>query len=198
VADGRPVSVRGVGAVEIKIRRAAGSKESHTVCLENVLHIPEWICNVVSDVCFQPEAAFEHTWTQFGVNFFEHEDQKFRPWGYTENFRGLDRIVLSKHHKGRSPMLEDIDREVFSINLTWPQSQKDKWDELLCAYKKKAASRRIEDDTRTKNFEDARIMRQDIKSNLVDGTRWKLMPMSAANMKKHSKVHTLEATPSSR
>ena len=25
-------------------------------------------------------------------------------------------------------MLEDKDREVFSVNLTWPQAQRDKWD----------------------------------------------------------------------
>ena len=25
-------------------------------------------------------------------------------------------------------MLEDKDREVFSVNLTWPQGQRDKWD----------------------------------------------------------------------
>jgi hypothetical protein len=27
----------------------------------------------------------------------------------------------------RSPMLEDKDREVFSVNLTWPQSQRDRY-----------------------------------------------------------------------
>lgn len=28
-------------------------------------------------------------------------------------------------------MLDDKEREVFSVNVTWPQSQRDKWDKLV-------------------------------------------------------------------
>ena len=133
VADQSPVKVRGIGTVELKIRRQPGSKESHTIILENVLHVPKWICNVFSDIYFTPINAFEHTWTDFGVSFLRKEDGKLKYWGFTEGFLGLERLVLAKKTRGRSPMLEDQDREVFSVSLAWPQAQRDKWEAQLTA-----------------------------------------------------------------
>lgn len=131
VADQRQVTVKGIGTVELKVRRQAGSKDTHRVILENVLHIPTWLCNIMSDVHFVPAPDFEHNWSEFGVNFQQQKDGKWKPWGYTENFCGLDKIVLAKYTHGRSPMLEDKDREVFSVNITWPQHQRDKFGMLL-------------------------------------------------------------------
>lgn len=142
VADQSPVKVRGIGTVELKIRRQPGSKENHTITLENVLHVPKWICNVFSDIYFEPINTFEHTWTDFGVSFLKKEDGQLKYWGFTEGFLGLERLVLAKKMRGRSPMLEDQDREVFSVNLTWPQGQQDKWDAQLAAEEKKREERR--------------------------------------------------------
>ena len=36
-------------------------------------------------------------------------------------------------------MLEDKDREVFSVSVTWPQSQRDKWDILIAEEVKREA-----------------------------------------------------------
>ncbi|RMD43251.1 hypothetical protein DV735_g1841, partial [Chaetothyriales sp. CBS 134920] len=130
VAEQRAVVVKGIGTVELEIRRRRGSKESHTIMLENVLYIPSWLCNIVSDVFFVPIHAYDHEWTGFDVSFRHKDGDTWRPWGYTENFCGLHRLVLSRRPRGRSPMLEDRDREVFSINVIWPQSQRDKWDGL--------------------------------------------------------------------
>lgn len=141
VADQTPVKVRGVGTIELKIRRQPGTKESHTITLENVLHVPKWICNVFSDVYFEPTDVFEHTWTDFGVSFLKKEDGYLKYWGFTEGFLGLERVVLAKKIRGRSPMLEDHDREVFSINLTWPQGQRDKWEAQLAADEQKRQAR---------------------------------------------------------
>jgi hypothetical protein len=41
VPDGTPVKVRGIGTVELKIRRQPSNKESHYITLENVLHVPK-------------------------------------------------------------------------------------------------------------------------------------------------------------
>ncbi|EXJ91675.1 hypothetical protein A1O3_00225 [Capronia epimyces CBS 606.96] len=188
VADQRQVTVRGIGTVEIKIRRAPGAKDSHTVCLENVLHVPDWICNIVSDVCFIP-ANYEHSWTEFGVNFFVREKAGMRPWGYTENFCGLDRLVLSRNVQGRSPMLEDADREVFSVSLTWPPSQRDKWNDYMAEEAAQDAKRggmgskkkKAEDDTRE------RRLKREVKSDLVESSQWKLVPDVTATMKKQWK-----------
>lgn len=188
VADQRQVSVRGIGIVEIKIRRAPGARESHTVCLENVLHVPDWISNIVSDVCFDPVNKYEHTWTEFGVNFFVREKDSLRPWGYTENFCGLDRLVLSRNVHGRSPMLEDPDREVFSVSLTWPQSQREKWDDLLAQILWQEAER-LEKGNRKKKVEDEpRGLKRDVKSGgLMESSKWKLMPDVTTTMKKQWK-----------
>lgn len=131
IADQRQVSVKGISTVELKIRRQAGSKDIHKVVLEDVLHVPGWLCNILSDVHFFPARDFEHDWNEFGVRFQQRKEDKWKPWGYTENFCGLDRVVLGKHMQGRSPMLEDKDREVFSVNVTWPQHQRDKYGMLL-------------------------------------------------------------------
>lgn len=139
IADQRQVAVKGVGTVELKIRRHSGSKESHRILLQNVLHVPGWFCNIVSDVQFFPARQFEHEWTDFGVNFHYNDGEKWRPWGYTENFCGLDKLVLSRNLQGRSPMLEDRDREVFSINVMWPQGQRGRWDELIAQEERKEA-----------------------------------------------------------
>ena len=136
VADQSPVKVRGIGTVELKIRRQPGSKESHTIVLQNVLHVPKWMCNVFSDIYFTPINAFEHTWTDFGVSFLRKEDGQLKYWGFTEGFLGLERLVLAKKTRGRSPMLEDHDREVFSVNLSWPQAQRDKWEAQLAEEEK--------------------------------------------------------------
>ena len=129
VADQRQVPVFGVGTVVLNIRRQPGSKDSHNVKLENVLHVPNWMCNVLSDIYFTPITEYEHTWTDFGVSFMKRQvDGSLRYWGFTEEFCGLERLVLAKELRGRSPMLEDKDREVYSVNVTWPQGQRDKWE----------------------------------------------------------------------
>lgn len=172
VSDQRQISVRGVGTVELKLKREAGSRDNHTIILDNVLHVPDWLCNVFSDVYFLPAASYEHAWTEFGVSFFVHQKESFKPWGYTENFCGLDRLVLSKNHQGRSPMLEDADREIFSVSLTWPQGQKDKWDGFIAGEMKKEA-RRIEKDPKKESKEERKVFRRESKSALVESTKWR-------------------------
>lgn len=130
IADQRQVPAKGIGTVEIKIKRQPGSKDSNKVVLENVLHIPSWLCNIVSDV-YMPVQDFEHNWSEFGINFQQRKDGKWKPWGYTEGFCGLERLVLYKDMQGRSPMLEDKDREVFSVNVSWPQHQRTKWTMMI-------------------------------------------------------------------
>ncbi|KIW54251.1 hypothetical protein PV05_06620 [Exophiala xenobiotica] len=176
IADQSQVTVRGIGTVEIKIRRAPGNKESHTIRLENVLHVPDWMCNIMSDICFLPEMNYEHTWTEFGVNFFVRENGKFRPWGYTENFCGLDRLILSRRKQGRSPMLEDPDREVFSVSVTWPQSQQDKWTNYLAEEMRFEAGRIGHTSRKQKADEEARVGKREAKSVMVEPSKWKLMP----------------------
>ena len=133
VSGQHPVSVRGIGSVDLKIRCKPNSHQSRIIHLENVLYVPGWTCNIFSDVYFDSshDHNYEHKWTQHGISFTKRMNVKVKPWGYTESFCGLDRLVLSRKPNGRSPMLEDKEREVWSVNLNWPQSQRDKWDEVV-------------------------------------------------------------------
>ncbi|KAK5937229.1 hypothetical protein PMZ80_010529 [Knufia obscura] len=132
VAGQHQVSIRGIGSVDLKIRCKPNSHQSRVIHLENVLYVPSWTCNIFSDIYFNPSSGydFEHKWTKNGVCFTKRMEGKVKAWGYTESFCGLDRLVLSRKPHGRSPMLEDKDREVWSVNLNWPLSQRDKWDEF--------------------------------------------------------------------
>lgn len=142
IADQRQVPAKGIGTVELKIKRQPGSKESHKVVLENVLYVPNWLCNIISDAHFTPAQDFEHNWSEFGFYFQQRKDDKWRPWGYTEAFCGLERLVLYKDLAGRSPMLEDEDREVYSVNVSWPQHQRTKWTAMVEEEEQKLARQR--------------------------------------------------------
>jgi hypothetical protein len=91
------------------------------------------MCNIFSDVYFENvgHTEFEHTWGREGVQFMRRKEAKWRSWGFTEDFCGLEKLVLSKPVMGRSPMLEDPQREVFSVNVNWPMGQMDRWDGLV-------------------------------------------------------------------
>lgn len=130
VSGSNEVPVRGIGNVELKIRCKPSSNQSRTLILENVLYVPSWVCNIISDVYFASDISFDYVWTKTGLQFTKKVDDKLKPWGYTETFAGLDRLILSRRLPGRSPMREDRDREIWSINLNWPQSQRDKWNVL--------------------------------------------------------------------
>ena len=170
VGEQKQVSVKGIGTVDLKIRRQPGSKESHIISLDKVLHIPSWLCNILSDIYFTPPTAFEHKWDEFGVKFCAKTSDGSQPWGFTENFCGLDKIVLSRNLQGRSPMLDDPEREVFAVNVSWPQSQRDKWNAILAKSEKKEAQLHEARMLRKQKSAEELMLAKDIKSGLSDMT----------------------------
>ena len=133
VSGQRQVPVKGVGSVAVNLRCLPGSNDAHTVVLENVLHVPSWICNIFSDIYFLGQPLFEHTWTDKGVQFMRkaEDGSTLKPWGYTTDFFGLEKLAVAGPSSGRSPMMEDKDREIFSVNLNWPQGQRDHWEAFV-------------------------------------------------------------------
>jgi hypothetical protein len=74
----------------------------------------------------------------FGISFTQKTNEGItRQLGFTEGFYGLERPVLEKEVRGRSPMLDDKDREVFLVNVTGPQGQRDRYEAHLKAKAKK-------------------------------------------------------------
>ena len=136
--------MKGIGSVDLDLRRKKGSRQCHTITLKNALHIPTWMCNVFSDVYFEGENGdFEHSWGKEGVQFMKRKDEgKLRTWGFTEDFCGLERLVLARNLWGRSPMLEDPEREVFSVNVNWPQGQRDRWETFAEEQEKRYAGQK--------------------------------------------------------
>ena len=133
VSDQSLMSVLGIGSVDLDLRRKAGSRKCHTITLDNVLHVPNSRCNLFSDLYFHHgNGQYEHSWEREGVQFMKKiENNDLRAWGYTEEFCGLDRLVLARNLKGRSPMMDESDREVFSVSVTWPLGQRDRWEVVL-------------------------------------------------------------------
>lgn len=161
VSGSDPVAVRGIGSVSLRIRCRPTSSQFRDITLENVLYVPSWVCNIISDIYFNSSnASFEHKWTATGLQFTRRTGDKLKPWGYTESFCSLDRLVLSGKSAGRSPMLEDKEREIWSVNLNWPQSQRDKWDTLKSAELQQLA----------KEHEDEILAQQHSKQAVIEST----------------------------
>ncbi|KAL9623231.1 MAG: hypothetical protein Q9160_002546 [Pyrenula sp. 1 TL-2023] len=144
VADKRHLSVRGIGCVELKVKRSAKSSESHTVLLENVLHVPEWVCNIFSDTFFDG-GEYAHLWTSEGAAFWEKkyvetqdegaEEARLVEWGYTHDLFGLEKLRVVEPSGGRSIITEEYDangKEIWCVNLAWPASQMMKWKMFGC------------------------------------------------------------------
>lgn len=128
VSDHRQITVKGVGTVELSLRTSPDSHDVHMITLENVLHVPSWVCNIFSDIYF-PGKPFDHIWSDNGIQFMRKKDDgTLKDWGYTTDFFGLERLMVLGSKNARSPMMEDKEREVFSVNVVWPQSQVDRWN----------------------------------------------------------------------
>lgn len=160
ISGSNEVSIRGIGSVDLKIRCKPNSSQSRTITLDNVLYVPGWVCNIISDIYLATDISFDYRWTDVGLQFTRKVDGKLKPWGYTETFAGLDRLVLSRRLTGRSPMLEDKEREVWSVNLNWPQSQRDRWNAFRDRQLQKTA----------KEHEKEILAQQQSKQTLVNST----------------------------
>lgn len=89
--------VIGIGTVELQVRRSPGSKETGPLVLENVLHIPDALCNGLN-ACGRPGR---------GVTFADGVAQGFdrpggRPMWYGTKYCGLWRLALTGNPQGVS------------------------------------------------------------------------------------------------
>lgn len=90
--------VVGRGSVELEVLRSPDSSESHTLVLENVLHIPDALCNGVTI----PKGTHDTSFSPIMRGF----DEEGRPYWYGDEFRNFSRLALAGNHEGDSP-LED-------------------------------------------------------------------------------------------
>lgn len=91
--------VIGIGTVELVVKRSPGDEGANILVLENVLHIPDAICNG-----FSPHLTrCAHSWTKEGIQGFDNDD---RPIWFATKFAGLNRFVLFGNPQGESKLAQ--------------------------------------------------------------------------------------------
>lgn len=127
LAGDRRISVKGIGSVEVKVKKTPNRNDWHAVLLQDALHVPDWMCNIFSHIFFH-EGSYDFQWTSDGVKIWEKYTSK--KWGYTEDFFGLDRLGVVVDGTTRSVIAEEYEtsgKEIWSVNLRWPVVQELKW-----------------------------------------------------------------------
>lgn len=102
--------VEGIGTVELEIVRAPNNPQTHTLVLENVLHIVGAIYNGFSSAL----VGGSQSWPSYGTQGL---DERGEPVYYGTKFCGLTRLVLAGHPRGGSPFAENY-REGHSYMLS--------------------------------------------------------------------------------
>lgn len=79
---------------------------TYTLELENVLHIPEAVCNGIS---ITPEFMIKHGLQMDWRESLLYKADTGEPWFYGRMYRGLPRVVLAGDPHGASYLEEDVD-----------------------------------------------------------------------------------------
>ncbi|KAA8649626.1 hypothetical protein EYZ11_002658 [Aspergillus tanneri] len=97
--DGPETYIAGVGTVELNVRTnpKKGSR-TRTLVLENVLHVPDAICN---GFCFAKYHA-THGGMASLDSVWKGTDKQGSPLWYGQPFRGLEKLVLAGNPQGES------------------------------------------------------------------------------------------------
>jgi hypothetical protein len=118
--------VIGIGTVELQVRRSPTSKETGTLVLEDVLHIPRAICNGVNLVQYKDWS------TSFGDGSAWGHDRNGKLMWYATPYCGLNRLVLAGNPQGETYLQE---REGVFYSLSVFQSEEEEFEMLLSEVK---------------------------------------------------------------
>lgn len=96
--------VLGIGTVRLQMVRAPHDERTYTLVLNNVLHIPEAICNGISiNPGFMIENNYQIDWTDNAI----YNPDTDEPFFYGKMYCGLPRAVLAGNPQGKSYLKED-------------------------------------------------------------------------------------------
>ena len=105
-------TVLGIGTVKLQVRRSPTNSDTHTLTLENVLHIPSAICNGFSSGL---NIVGTERWS---LGLTQSYDENERPIWYALDFCGLRRIVLDGNPQGESEIQEQYRKGgAFSLSI---------------------------------------------------------------------------------
>ncbi|KJJ33719.1 hypothetical protein AFLA70_556g000451 [Aspergillus flavus AF70] len=91
--------VAGVGTVHLTVCRSPQDPTSHVIVLEDVLHIPEAVCNGFNPLLFGSSMSCN-------ADYWEGADRSGQPVWFSLPFAGHTRLVLAGDPKGESELIE--------------------------------------------------------------------------------------------
>lgn len=91
--------VAGVGTVELDVCKSPHDLSSHTIVLENVLHIPEAICNGFNPLLYGSSMSCNQ-------DYWDGGDTSGNPVWFSTPFAGGSRLVLAGNPQGESEMIQ--------------------------------------------------------------------------------------------
>ncbi|KAE8364537.1 hypothetical protein BDV27DRAFT_128312 [Aspergillus caelatus] len=91
--------VAGVGTVHLTVCRSPQDPTSHVIVLEDVLHIPEAVCNGFNPLLFGSSMSCN-------TDYWEGADRSGQPVWFSLPFAGHTRLVLAGDPKGESELIE--------------------------------------------------------------------------------------------
>ena len=110
--------VTGVGTVELEVCKSPQDLSSHIIVLENVLHIPEAICNGFNPLLYGSSMSCNQ-------DYWEGGDTSGNPVWFSTPFAGGTKLVLAGNPQGESEMIQG--REYGLCLYVSP----DEWESIL-------------------------------------------------------------------
>ncbi|KAE8147862.1 hypothetical protein BDV25DRAFT_142340 [Aspergillus avenaceus] len=114
--------VLGVGSVELRVRRGSEDERTNTLVLNDVLHMPNARCNGLSLPKYQDANPLSGVDDE-GEHFQAKSEDGSEPLWYTEEFRGLSRVVLAGQPQGES-VLKDSENCTPSVTASDEELEK--------------------------------------------------------------------------
>ncbi|EAW08926.1 uncharacterized protein ACLA_098680 [Aspergillus clavatus NRRL 1] len=112
------LAVAGVGTVELQVCRTSkdGGRSVHTIVLEDVLHIPEAVCNGFNPLLYGSSMSCT-------MEVWEGADRYGEPVWFAVPFAGGTRLVLAGEPRGESELIQGM-YYTLSLSIT-PQERRE-------------------------------------------------------------------------
>ncbi|KAH1268121.1 hypothetical protein KXV18_006821 [Aspergillus fumigatus] len=119
------LEVAGVGTVELRVCRTVrdGGASSHVLVLEDVLHIPEAVCNGFNPLLYGSSMSCN-------MEYWEGADRRGEPVWFAVPYAGGTRLVLAGNPKGASELIQGR-YYTLSLSIT-PQERREIFDAMAC------------------------------------------------------------------
>ncbi|KAF4226030.1 hypothetical protein CNMCM8980_006005 [Aspergillus fumigatiaffinis] len=119
------LEVAGVGTVELRVCRTVrdGGASSHVLVLEDVLHIPEAVCNGFNPLLYGSSMSCN-------MEYWEGADRRGEPVWFAVPYAGGTRLVLAGSPRGESELIQGR-YYTLSLSIT-PQERREIFDAMAC------------------------------------------------------------------